>query len=208
MRQHVSILLCAMSGCGKSYLASYLISEIKLPRKWIIDIQDEYFLPDFHIFYVDVNNYHTIPDVIQKYNNIIFKIFLSDNNKAKVVDYICALAFLMKNTFLAFEECHVYIHKEKPLPNIRLVATAGRKYGVNSLFITQRPALLNTTIRSQTNVKICGRLSDGSDYEALKKYFINHELLLSLRPRVFLYHSIDGKEYLFSTDNLNCVHNG
>ena len=208
MRTHVSILLTAMSGCGKSYLATYITQNINAPRKWIIDFTGEYYIPDFSIFEVDISNYTTIPNVVEQYPNIIFKFNLSTNNVAKVVDYICSLAFSIYNVFLVFEECHEYIHKDRPLPRIRMVATGGRKYGVNSLFITQRPALLNTTIRSQTNVKICGRLSDSTDYRAISKYFNHAELIPFLKPRVFLYHSIEGKEYLFTTENIKIKHFG
>lgn len=209
MKQHVSIFITAQSGMGKSYLASYLVQKIDTRRKYIIDYTGEYVLPNFTIFTIDVKNYHTLEEVLDSYDYIIFRFDLASNeNIEKIVDYVSHVAFYKRNVLIVYEECHEYIDKRDPAKYVRMVATGGRKFGVSSLFITQRPSLLNSTIRSQTNVKICGRMTDPRDYESIRPLFTHYYLIPKLKPRVFLYHGPDGKEFLFTTEGITLEHLG
>lgn len=209
MKQHASIFITAQSGMGKSYLATYLIEHINTQRKYIIDYTGEYQIPNFVIFTVTPNNYRSLQQVLEKYPNIIFRFdFTSNENIERIVNYISHVAFFKKNTLIVYEECHEYIHKRDPAKYIRMVATGGRKFGVSSLYITQRPSLLNSTIRSQTNIRISGRMSDLRDYEAIRPLFTHYYLIPKLKPRVFLYHGIDGKEFLFTTEGVKVYHSG
>jgi len=209
MKKHASIFITAQSGMGKSYLATYLIENLNVKRKYVIDYTGEYILPDFVIFEVNPQNYASIPDVLDEYDNVIFRFdFASHRNIERIVDYISSIAFYKKNVLILYEECHEYIDKRNPAKFIRMVATGGRKFGVSSLFVTQRPSLLNSTIRSQTNIKISGKMTDPRDYEAIRPLFTNYWLIPRLKPRVFLFHAIDGKEFLFTTENTEITHLG
>jgi len=208
-KQHASIFITAQSGMGKSYLATYLIEHLNLKRKYIIDYTGEYVIPGFAIFTVNPNNFTVIDDVLNEYDYVIFRFdFTSNRNIEKIVDYISHVAFFKKNTLIVYEECHEYIDKRDPAKYIRMVATGGRKFGVSSLYITQRPSLLNSTIRAQTNIRISGRMSDPRDYEAIRPLFTHYYLIPRLKPRVFLYHGVDGKEFLFTTEGVEVHHYG
>ncbi|MEM2660906.1 MAG: zonular occludens toxin domain-containing protein [Nitrososphaeria archaeon] len=209
MKTHASVLLTAQSGSGKSYLASYLIQKINCKRKWIIDRSGEYNLPGFIIFDLTAANIHELPIFLSTYAYVTIRPeFLRRENEMRVINYIAQLAFEMRNTFIVFEECHEYIDKKDPKPYIQSIATAGRKYGINSLFITQRPNLLNSTIRSQTNFKIAGKMTDPRDYEAIRPYFANYWIIPRLPPRHFLFRTPDGTEFIFSTENIKVEHYG
>lgn len=209
MRQHASIFITAQSGMGKTYLATYLIERLKAKRKYIIDYTGEYIIPGFVIFTVTPSNYRAIDEVVKKYSHIIFRFdFTSNKNIEKIVDYISHIAFYRRNTLIVYEECHEYIDKRNPTKYTRMVATGGRKFGISSLYITQRPSLLNSTIRSQTNIRISGRMSDPRDYEAIRPLFTHYYLIPKLKPRVFLYHGIDGTEFLFTTEGVKVQHSG
>lgn len=209
MKKHASIFITAQSGMGKSYLATLLIDRIHTKRKYVIDYTAEYIIPSFVIFNISVDNYKLIPDIMSKYDRIIFRFELTSNeNIERLVDYISWCTFYYRNALIVYEECHEYIDKLKPAKYVRMVATGGRKYGVSSLFITQRPSLLNTTLRSQTNFKIAGKMTDTRDYDAVRPLFTNYHLIPRLKPRVFLFHSYDGREFLFTTEKEKAVHSG
>ena len=208
-RQHASIFITAQSGMGKSYLATYLIKNLSTKRKYVIDYAGEYIIPGFALFNVTPETYKHIKTVTDKKNNIIFRFeLMSKENIEKIANYISSIAIKKKNTLIVFEECHEYIHKTKPAAYIQEIATGGRKHGVSSLFISQRPSLLNSTIRSQSNIKISGKMTDMRDYEAIRSLFTHYWLIPRLKPRVFLYHGVDGKEFLFTTDRLKVTHQG
>ena len=208
-RQHASIFITAQSGMGKSYLTSYLIRHINTKRKYIVDYAGEYKIPGFSIFTVTPDTYKAVKQVTEKRDNIIFRFeLMSRENIEKIANYISSIAIRKKNVLMVFEECHEYINKTKPAPYIQEIATGGRKHGVSSLYISQRPSLLNSTIRSQSNIKISGKMTDMRDYEAIRSLFTHYWLIPRLKPRVFLYHGVDGKEFLFTTDKLQVTHNG
>jgi len=204
----LSILLTGQSGTGKSYLATYIVQTIKSKRKWVVDPSGEYYFPNFFQFEVTYDNYEIIPEVVKKYRNIVFQFFLAPEDTGKIVNYLCHHAFYTKNVFMTFEECHIYIDKLHPERWILLTATMGRKFGISSLYITQRPGMLNTTIRSQTNIKITGRMTDPSDLDAVRPFFTNYHLIPSLRDRTFLVHLPDGREKIFTTEGLVLQHYG
>jgi len=209
MKKHASIFLTAQSGMGKSYLATALISYLNVKRKYVIDYTAEYELPDFYVFEVNIDNYTQIPDIMHDYDYVTFRFdFASNRNIEKIVDYICHNAFHIKNCLILFEECHEYIDKRDPAKFVRMVATGGRKFGINSIFVTQRPSLLNSTIRSQTNIRISGRMTDPRDYEAIRPLFTHYYLIPRLKQRVFLYHGVNGEEMIFSTEGLELIHLG
>ena len=209
MKSHASIFITAQSGMGKSYLATYLIEHIDTARKYIIDYTGEYEIPGFSIFTVSPENYTALDQVMDKYDRLIFRFsFVSNKNIEAIVDYISHRAIYQKNTMIVYEECHEYIDKRKPAQFIRMVATGGRKFGVSSLYISQRPSLLNSTIRSQTNIRISGKMTDPTDYDAIRNLFSHYYLIPKLKPRVFLFHGIDGKEFIFTTENVIAQHRG
>lgn len=209
MRTHASIFLCAQSGMGKSYLATYLLLKINAKRKYVIDYTGEYVLRGFTKVVVTRDNYTALPKLLEKYDRIVFDLNLVGyGNVEKIVDYISHYALYQRNTLILYEECHEYIDKNVPQQYIRMVATGGRKFGVSSIFVSQRPSLLNTTIRSQTNIKIAGKMTDPRDIDAVKSLFTNWYLIPKLKPRVFLYRDYTGEEFLFTTENLVLPHQG
>jgi|GEM_PF-5397697 len=209
MKSHISILLTAQSGMGKSYLASYITQNIDVKRKYVIDYTGEYEFQGFSIFTISPENYHYLDKVLDSYNYVIFRFDLtSHENIEKIVNYISQYAFYKRNTFILYEECHEYISHSKPAKFIKMVATGGRKFGVSSLFVTQRPSLLNPTIRSQTNIKISGKMTDPADFDAISHLFSHWHVIPKLKPRVFLFHGFDGEEFLFTTEGINLKHHG
>lgn len=212
-KEHVSILVTAQSGSGKSYLASGLIEEMKHKYKIVIDIEDEYILSGFTIITLSRKNYRGILKKLKKtikqkrYIIIRFKDFENEEISI-IVNHICKIAFHLNNVLIAIDECHEIIPKHKCPLWIRKVATTGRKHGVSSIFMTQRPQFLNTSLRTQTNIKISGKLTDENDVEAVKHSFKHWKRIPYLKERTFIYSTKRGEEYIFTTEGMEVNHAG
>lgn len=70
--------------------------------------------------------------------------------------------------------------------NLSILATTGRKLGIDFYFTTQRPSLVNTTIISQANVRVSFALDDKNDLNRVKSYFNSSEDLNNLKRFEFL----------------------
>lgn len=81
-----------------------------------------------------------------------------------------------RRVFLLVEEAQNFAPQERHkgvTPQVRLftgIATGGRKYGLNTLFCTQRPALISKHVISQCNVRLFFRISDARDWKEVREY--------------------------------------
>lgn len=211
VRSHIPTLIVAASGSGKSYLADYIISKLKSKFKVIIDPSSEFEIPGWAIVEINPYNYREMLTnfhlILKKYKNIIVQFdFLTLEQQKEIVNYLAGLLFHIRNVILLVDEAHLYADKHHPAQNLVLIATAGRKYGINPIFITQRPQQLNTTVRSQTLYKIIGHMEDPRDMEAIRGYVPKAELALKLPERWFIYRNRQGKVFLFTTNGIELPH--
>jgi len=78
--------------------------------------------------------------------------------------------------FLLIDEAHIFapeVMEKKDLgwrKATKRVARRGGKYGINTVFMTQRPGELVKAVLGQTNVKFIGRVEIINDYDAVKEY--------------------------------------
>lgn len=210
--QHVSILLAAQSGTGKTFLANYLAMKSKLPYKIIIDYNHEYETPGFWKLYITPKNYterlQNFEEYLKQYRQLIVRAFFDDEDLKKIVNFISQELFRIKNVFVVFDEAHEYIPHHNPPKWAVRVATMGRKFGISSLFITQRPYKLNPTVRSQTNFKIVGKMTDPRDIDAVKEFLANYKYVPYLPEFTFIYRNKYAKEYIFTTKGIILPHAG
>ena len=210
---HASTLIIGSAGSGKSYFATYILMELKTKYKVIIDPSSEYEVPGFAVVEITPFNYREMllgfAKILKKYPNVIVQFdFLTIEQQKEIVNYICGLLFHIRNVAILFDEAHLYLDRYRPIPNGLLVATAGRKYGIHPIFITQRPQLLNTTIRSQTWFKIIMHVDDPRDVDAIRGYVYRAELAPYLPEHWFLFRNRRGKVFLGTTDGLKLPHGG
>jgi DNA helicase HerA-like ATPase len=78
--------------------------------------------------------------------------------------------------FLFIEEAHIFAPQKmrkgtaESLEITTQIARRGRKFGINTVFGSQRPADLEKDIISQANVRFFGRLELEHDYKAVQSY--------------------------------------
>ena len=212
-KSHASTLIIGSSGSGKSYFATYILMNLKTRYKVIIDPSSEYEIPGFAIVEINPMNYREMLKsfhlILKEYQNVIVQFdFFTIEQQKEIVNYIAGLLFHVRNVAILFDEAHLYLDRYRPIPNGLLIATAGRKYGIHPIFITQRPQLLNSTIRSQTWFKIIMHVDDPRDVEAIRGYVYRAELAPHLPERWFLFRNRRGKVFLGTTNELQLPHGG
>ena len=212
-KNSASVLIVGSMGAGKSYFAQYLILKLNQKFKVIIDPSSEYEIPGFAIVELNPWNYKdtlkSFPEILKKYHYVIVQFdYLSLEDQKKIVDYLAALMFNIKNVIFMIDEAHLYVGKTKPAKNAVNLATMGRKYGISTLYVTQRPQQLDTTVRSMTWYKIAFRVNDQRDVEALRGYLKNVDILTTLPRRWFLYRNAEGDTFLSTTEGLKLPHLG
>lgn len=80
---------------------------------------------------------------------------------------------------LVFDEAHHFAPQRlssdamERIELIEEVSTSGRKYGINLIFSTQRPALISKTPISQANLRLIGKLEGKNDWDAVKEYVVD-----------------------------------
>ncbi len=79
--------------------------------------------------------------------------------------YTSALRRELPPFFLFIDEAHLFAGKKSSecVDMVKLFAQEGRKFGANIVIITQKPQLLDTTIRAQAGTWIIHKLTDTTD---------------------------------------------
>lgn len=82
---------------------------------------------------------------------------------------------------LVVEEAHIYapqkrVKNQEAVDITTEISQRGRKDGINTIFVTQRPNALEKDVLSQSNIRFIGRLEEDNDFEAVR----------SVMPRQYL----------------------
>jgi len=77
--------------------------------------------------------------------------------------------------FIVVDEAHLFL--KESLESIKRIATSGIRWGINGIFISQRPANLDNTLMSQSSHMLIFKCNMESQY--FKNYSIPIEIILS-----------------------------
>lgn len=217
-RSHFSLLIEARSGSGKSYLMALLLNYLHklLPEKniVIIDPQYEHDLPGYYEYELNPTNYREklkkLPGVLVQYKRLIVHFDeMSLDDMKKLADVIHHVVYKLGNTIVVMDEAHLIVDKKNPSQYAVINAVMGRKKGIDTIYISQRPQQLAPVIRSQTNFKLIGTMDDETDIRAVSSYVGKYAKLLEKLPeRHFLFKDYKGKLYITSTVGWKAPHNG
>jgi len=217
-RSHFSLLIEARSGSGKSYLMALLLSFLHRlkPEKLIliIDPQYEHELPGYYEYELTPSNYREklkrLPTVLLRYKRVILhfdEMNLTDIKK--LADVISHIVYRLGNTIFVMDEAHLVVSKNQPAEYAVLNAVMGRKRGIDTIYISQRPQQLATVIRSQTNFKLIGPMDDETDIKMVGSYLGKYKTFLNTLPeRYFFFKDKTGKIFLTTTEGWKVSHHG
>jgi len=119
----------------------------------------------------------TVGTVVATISRIIFQVhFLAERQKHVP-------------TLMVYEEAHNYISRHgkgaygEARSSVERIAKEGRKFGVGSLVVSQRPSELSETLLSQCNTFLCMRLSNSQDKAYIEALLPDsHNRLVDILP--------------------------
>ncbi len=223
-KEGLRIFLTAMSGGGKSYAAKVLCEELITAGYplIIIDPEGEYAsLRELFATVVIGGSFADIPLSEAIINQTIQTILTSQKPLIAIYDLNLllssernAMAALIQESlfsaaskyrrplFFIVEECQLIapqiLSKGQDSKSVDLsidIAKRGRKRGINSIWITQRPASVTKEVITQCNLWLFGRLIHKTDLDQIKDFLkdagIEKTAVMKLENQFFLY---DGKE--------------
>lgn len=177
-------LVLGITGSGKSYFTTYLISKYVAMRQRkyvvIVDSTDSYRqdlpwlkhcdVPPVEFTQIDFER------IILESQFVLFEVsgLLPDEDVA-FMDALCEAIMNIGNTLLVVDEAHRYLPLYNPSDKFLILLREGRKYYIDSIIITQFPVDLNLIARRQANSLVIFKLLDDTDTERTAFY-------LEMRP--------------------------
>lgn len=192
-------LILGITGSGKSYFASYLISKyVSLKhRKYlvIVDSTDSYreslsWLNHCNVSPVDFSGID-FEKIITESQFTLFEVsgLLPDQDVA-FMDALSQAIINIGDVLLVVDEAHRYLPLYNPSDKFLILLREGRKYYIDVILITQFPTDLNLIARRQSNSLVIFKLLDNTDFD---------KLYLEIRPE----HIIDLELYDFLLKDRN-----
>jgi hypothetical protein len=184
------ITVLGRSGTGKSYYTGYLLEQ-SVPDFDLavhMDIEDEEgglsdqdneHDPLYLTLTVDKDTANALDWVRVLWNHRKVRVVPDDLTHDEIREMFAAICRAVMRlckdirpeltAFISCDEAH-NILKEHDFPEaVERAITGGRKHGVETLFCSQRPALLPTTLISQADKRVYFALSDDNDIKKVNK---------------------------------------
>lgn len=174
------IFICGQTRSGKTYFASRALEEIKRPVLFF-NIQDEILPKKFITVEHNKATGKQILEALKSGAKIDLRMPLSIEQTNIIIDFLTMQLMgagysEQKPVYIVFDECHL-LDKGGRRAAIQ-AATRGLKRGVRCIFITQRPALCNKTLYTQSAEQFIFYVA-ASEREYLKNKGINYEHCLN-----------------------------
>jgi len=199
--QHISIAIFGSSGNGKSYLGLYLIENMHRLKKYTIiyDPKGEYRgltrIGFREAVFTEELIRRLTPEsavlIMQKNPKLLIRgMFLNFEERQYLVECFASASLALGNTLFVVEEASTILTNIYN-PNQRYtysISTEGRTFGVDSIFIFQRLAMVSKITLSQCNTYISFNITEPNDALRVASIMgIRKEEVTSLRPREYLY---------------------
>lgn len=223
------VFICAASGYGKSYLAAKLIEEI-LEKNFIVvvfDTEGEYYTlrQRYKVLIVgrdvplDIDSADVYASLlIEKNVSIVFDFSAAEMSDIESQEFFAKFGervFQLESKYkkpviLVVEEAEIFAPQQMRPQSLIIankIAKRGRKRGIHSIWITQRPADFNKMILSQCNLIFAGRVIHERDKKALEPYVgrENIEYITKLTPREKILIQ-DNKSVIFTVSQRKTMH--
>lgn len=155
------ISLIGRSGCGKSSLGKFI--QKFFPRKFIIDSLDEYpsHETDIHNFEEFIAFMKIAPE-LKSFTRVI-KFHAGETNRKMIFEHYMKGFYYLGNCLIVIEEAQDYCSPHDIGHWFKLCMTSGRHKNLSFIFTTQRPALINGTVLSQSTHIFAGNLLNKYD---------------------------------------------
>lgn len=176
-------VIIGKSGSGKSYLTKYMVKRI-IPGKKVLVISNstEYSkeIPALQHFDVDITKAGKLNylKMLSQLKYVSLNLLLDDENLVSEMDRIAESMLNLHNCVLVIDEAHIFFPRYRASKKLEILVKAGRKFGVDGIFITQMPVDLNTAPLKQKSFIISFQITEKSELERLRIGFEDYRLEL------------------------------
>lgn len=182
------------TGSGKSFFVKNLLKSFK--RYIIYDTNSEY-----SNFGFVVKDHKKIKDAMKKYQRVVFQ---PDVLSTPIFEYVCDLVYQSSNCLFVAEEIQNYASLYLMPPNFQKIITMGRKRGIGFVGTSQRPALVNPTVRTQCE-NIFAFACHPIDAKSFEKIIMQWERIPKLQDFSYMAFSVRNSDIEIIDKNGNVV---
>lgn len=120
-------------------------------------------------------------------------------NNALGLDYFCRYAYAASGVikgrkFICIDELGRYTSGSDVPDSLKLIVQAGRRVGLDGVFLAQQPNELHNTVRCQLSEVVCFQLTDETALEFPKKFGFDTEAVRALPPYHYICRNNRGRE--------------
>lgn len=184
MKQNDIVLICGKSGSGKSYFAGWFARMFKGRGKALVlwDPKDEYHGLTASLFILD----RAALARVRKEGHPFFLSLIRAHPSVRIIpqglmlaelrevfDHLSHAVYLRKNTVLLVDEALLVARRGKVPPWTEILVTDARTKQNDVILVVQRVQLLDTTMVSQANVRVCFKMTDPNDLKRVSTFFAN-----------------------------------
>ena len=150
---------------GKSWLIKSMLKQVR--NYIIIDVKGEY-----SSFGVVVNSVSGLIEALKSGCVRIVVQFLAVDfgRKREIFNDVCGVVSRLKNILLVVDEGHLFADLHSIPANFEYIITTKEAHNVGVWYITQRSQKSNPDVRGNSSYKICFRLNEDLDINALSNF--------------------------------------
>lgn len=168
------LFIVGRSGSGKSYLAKQIVREILPYRKVVVINNNPEYVNEISgmvPFVVDKPHKYDWNKVISSELNPHIELLVNSDEINGELDEISEAILTRGNTFLVIDEARLYYPQYKHSRGIEKLINTGRKFKVDTMFVSQIAVLVNRTVDSQVTFIICFQTTRKAEVERMRLYF-------------------------------------
>jgi len=212
----MTFLVMGKTGMGKSYFTCYLIDHLAENRSFVmitdqdrdIEMLDE--IVDFpKLVHVEVTgaNVHKIPygKLINEKDSLAFEFMnVLDDEQNDAINEICRNIYNKGNTVLYIDECHLFFPRFNYPVELERLIRGGRKFGIDTVMVTQQIIDLRKTALRQAYVIVLFRITEENELKKLKDMGIDINIVKNLPPyKCLVVDTVTGEQCITDADTFS-----
>jgi hypothetical protein len=185
-------ILIGATGCGKTTLAHYLVSDPSHPYSVVYDpkISESIGEWDDHVFFYTYSEYDKALDDPDNYPRIVYRPNMRESLDPDAQEKFFEDIYWRKNTRLYIDEAYSVLGGTSPSFHLQAILSRGRERGISCVVATQRPKRIPLVFKSEVEHMYIFRLNLMEDRLVIAQNTdIDIHELLDLQNYEFIYYN-------------------
>lgn len=212
----MTFLVMGKTGMGKSYFTCSLVDFLAEGRKFVMvtdqdrDIEMIDKMVGFPVLkHVEVTgeNAGKIPysKLIEENDAVAFEFMnILDEEQNDGINEICKTIYRIGDIVLYIDECHLFFPRFSYPVELERLIRGGRKFGIDTVLVTQQVVDLRKTALRQAYVLVLFRITEENELKKLKEMSINTQVVSTLPPyKCLVVDTVTGEEAITDADSFS-----